>query len=167
MSDPGAWADLDDQDSVDTTAEEPKTYYTNVDDFVRNSLRPIYRRPINARTTFWAADWWRHPEAVLRLAAMWRSWEQARHDPATGMATWLRDTVDYHMNILMSAQGPFGTSQDTCDPGEPLPYTQPPSALFSLSSRTNSHVTPMPRDDVSKRPSYNPNHSETSDSLTP
>ena len=75
-------------------------------------------------------DWWRHPEAVLRLDAMWRSWEQARLDPATGMATWLRDTADYHMGILMSAQGPFGNAQDTCDPGEPLPYTAAPVGLF-------------------------------------
>ena len=82
--------------------------YANVDEFFRNFLRPVYRRPINARTTFWAADWWRHPEAVLRLDAMWRSWEQARLDPATGMATWLRDIAGYHMSVLMSAQGPFG-----------------------------------------------------------
>ena len=129
MSEPGAWADLDDEQPADAVAE-PKSYYANVDEFFRHFLRPVYRRPVNARTTFWAADWWRYPEAVLRLDAMWRSWEQARLDPATGMATWLRDVADYHMGILMSANGPFGTSRDTCDPGEPLPYVAPPLGLF-------------------------------------
>lgn len=131
MNEPGAWADREDEQLADTASEEPRTYYANVDEFFRHFLRPVYRRPINARTTFWAADWWRHPEAVLRLDAMWRSWEQARLDPATGMATWLRDTADYHMAILMSPQGPFGTSQDACDPGDALPYTQPPPELFN------------------------------------
>lgn len=130
MSDPGAWADLDD-DQPDDAAAESTTYYANVDEFFRNFLRPVYRRAINARTTFWAADWWRHPEAVLRLDAMWRSWEQARLDPATGMATWLRDIADYHMAILMSAQGPFGTSQATCDPGDSLPYLPPHPELLN------------------------------------
>jgi len=138
MSEPGAWADLD-HDQPHDAAAEPTTYYANVDEFFRNFLRPVYRRPINARTTFWAADWWRHPEAVLRLDAMWRSWEQARLDPATGMATWLRDVADYHMGVLMSAQGPFGTSQDTCDPGDPLPHLSPPPALFTTPECRRDH----------------------------
>lgn len=141
MSEPGAWAELDPDE--EPAGAEQTTYYANVDEFFRNFLRPVYRRPINARTTFWAADWWRHPEAVLRLDAMWRSWEQARLDPATGMATWLRDTADYHMAILMSPQGPFGTSQDTCDPGDPLPYLSPPQELFLTQDGVRQPTGPV------------------------
>jgi len=129
VSEPGAWADLDNE-QPDDKAAEPTTYYANVDEFFRNFLRPVYRRPINARTTFWAADWWHHPEAVLRLDAMWRSWEQARLDPATGMATWLRDHADYHMAVLTSTNGPFAQSKDTASYDEPLPYEAPPADLF-------------------------------------
>ena len=38
----------------------------------------VYRRPINGNQLVWAADWWRYTEAVVRLEALWRSWEHLR-----------------------------------------------------------------------------------------
>jgi len=70
----------------------------------------------------WAANWWEYPEAVLRLDAMWRTWEAARAS-STGMSSWLRDHADYHMAILTSPDGPFAKSATSCAPGEPLPIT--------------------------------------------
>jgi hypothetical protein len=123
--------DFRDDDAVDID-DAPALMYGSVDEFVREYLRYMYTRPVgggNARYR-WAGDWWRHPEAVARLEGLWRSWEHLRQDPATGASTWWRDHADHHMTILLSPDGPFARSKDTCDPGEPLPYTEPPAGWF-------------------------------------
>ena len=92
---------------------------------------PVFRRRVGDRSQFrWAADWWRHPEAVLRLDALWRAWEHLRLDPATGVSVWLRDHADYHLGVLFSDHGPFAKSQDRNEHGVPLPYEPPPTGLF-------------------------------------
>jgi len=122
----------DDGDAADVDEEAPGLMYGSVDEFVREYLRHMYTRPVgggNARYR-WAADWWRHPEAVARLEGLWRSWEHLRQDPAIGASTWWRDHADHHMTILLSPDGPFARSKDACDPGEPLPYIEPPAGWF-------------------------------------
>lgn len=49
----------------------------------------------------------------MRFEALWRTWEQARLEPVTGMATWLREHLDHHVPILLGPQGPFAL----CEPG--------------------------------------------------
>ncbi|GAB2705851.1 hypothetical protein BKA24_000524 [Microbacterium marinum] len=120
----------DDGDDVDEPT--PELVYGSVDEFVREYLRHMYTRPVgpgNARYR-WAADWWRYPEAVARLEGLWRSWEHLRLDPATGASVWWRDHADPHMHLLLSPDGPFAKSKDACEPGEPLPYTEPPKMWF-------------------------------------
>ena len=41
--------------------------------------------PRRSAVTF-CREWWRHPEAYLRLDALWKSWEFMRRKPGTGMA---------------------------------------------------------------------------------
>jgi len=102
----------------------------SVDEFVREQLMPDYMRVVGPRyQRRWAADWWRYPEAVSRLDALWRSWESARHDP-TAMSSWWRVDVDHHIPVLMSSEGPFANSEDRNEPGQPLPYTAPPPSMF-------------------------------------
>lgn len=78
--------------------------------------------------------WWENGEAIVRLEALWRSWEYLRQDPSTGMSVWWRDHADYHLGVLLSPDGPFGEGAD--DPenlnrrGDPLPYQAPPDGLF-------------------------------------
>ena len=78
----------------------------------------------------WCASWWAHPEAVLRLTALWRAWEALRLEPATGMSNWWTLHFDPHMRLLLDAErGPFacctrGQHQEG-KPG-PLPLTEPP-----------------------------------------
>lgn len=131
--------DLDDDlDAVsdDKPAEEapaPTLVFGSVDEFVREQLSQTYRRvvgPSNRAARRWAAEWWRSPEAIARLEALWRSWEHLRLDGATGSSTWWRDHLDHHMPILMSADGPFADSEDQNKPGEPLPYAAPPAGMF-------------------------------------
>jgi hypothetical protein len=107
----------------------------SVDEFLRDVLRHIYARPIDGRQRVWAAEWWRYPEAIVRLTALWSTWEQLRLDSAMGMSLWYRYHADHHMPILMSPQGPFAPA-DTLDPanhclkGDPLPYRPAPAGMF-------------------------------------
>lgn len=113
--------------------DAPQLYYTSVDEFVREYLRNIYRRRIDARSRYWAAAWWRYDEAVIRLEALWRAWEHLRLDPSTGMSVWWRDHADHHMAVLMDPAGPFSTADCEDDKnarGEPLPYVAPPIGMF-------------------------------------
>jgi hypothetical protein len=140
MSAIGEWDDVDTDVDVDTGEilepeaagnTAPELYFASVDEFVREMIVPIFRRKVGDRSPFhWSAEWWRHPEAVIRLEALWRAWEHLRLDPATGMSVWLRDHADHHLAIHFSDYGPFGKSQDSTDHGDPLPYDPPPMGLF-------------------------------------
>lgn len=74
--------------------------------------------------------WWNTDEAVQRLEAFWRSWEASRLDAGLGTSAWWINHADPHMTVLLSLDGPFGGSADETNPGEPLPYEQPPTGLF-------------------------------------
>lgn len=135
--DPTSTDSLDDQvNRVEEISDEagdepPPLYYGSVDQFVREMIIPVFRRKVGARATHrWSAEWWRNPEAVIRLEALWRSWEHLRLDPATGMSVWLRDHADHHLGVLMNPDGPFAWSEDSNQRGEALPHTDPPAGLF-------------------------------------
>lgn len=85
----------------------PALVYRSVTEFVGGLLAPTYYRKIDGRTATWCPEWPRHPEAVVRLEALWRAWEHLRHDPALGMSVWLRDHLDHHLPILLDVTGPF------------------------------------------------------------
>jgi hypothetical protein len=113
----------------DEPPAEPELYYGSVDEFLREYLRHVYKRPINGRSRVWAARWWEYDEAVIRLEALWRSWEFLRRDPATGMSIWWRDHADHHMPVLLDPDGPFAgvtdADENITSRGEPLPYLAP------------------------------------------
>ena len=125
------------EETEETEEEQPELFYPSVDQFVADYLAQTYRRkiPVAGRGVgpTWCAQWWRHPEAVSRLTALWRAWEHLRLDPATGMAVWWRDYADPTMRTLFDANGPF----EGCTPEEhqpkvvPLPAAPPPEGLFS------------------------------------
>jgi len=122
----------DDVDDVD----EPELYFGSVDEFVREYLCKVYRRRVDGsgRQRVWAAEWWRYPEAVIRLEALWRSWEKLRQDASMGMSVWWRDHADHHMAVLLDPSGPFGkaTEQQNSNAADaPLPYAAPPEGMFS------------------------------------
>jgi len=128
-----------DEDLVDVTPDAddapsvPQLYYPALPAFVENFLAPTYRRSLSAHTMTWCAEWWQHPEAMIRLDALWRAWEHLRLEPALGISVWLRDHADHHMRVLLSTEGPFhGCTPDRHTP-RPLPAlpTEPaPPALF-------------------------------------
>lgn len=131
LEDEGIDAQTVEGDNDAAGGAQPALYYGSVDEFVREYLRHVYRRRIDGRNRVWAARWWEHDEAVIRLEALWRAWEHLRLDPATGMSVWLRDHADYHMAVLMDESGPFAAAEVTqTKKGDPLPYEAPPPGLF-------------------------------------
>lgn len=137
------------QDDEGEAEPEETLYYGSVDEFVREYLRNVYRRAINGRSRVWAARWWEYDEAVIRLEALWRSWEHLRMDPSTGMSVWWRDHADHHMAVLLDPDGPFSSAADADEnkskKGQPLPYAAPPEGLFPDQRQVHE-----PKDDVSR-----------------
>lgn len=116
--------------------QEPATIFPNAGEFVHSWLLQVVNRKVNSRGTFWCAQWWKHPEAVCRLTALWLSWEAAREDP-TGLSAWWRDQLDYHMSVLMSSTGPFRYCEDgehnaARYASEAFPIQDPPAGIFDL-----------------------------------
>ncbi|WP_239647409.1 DUF4913 domain-containing protein [Nocardiopsis baichengensis] len=111
--------------------DQPDLFFASVEEFVREYLAPMYRRKVSARgSRRWSAQWWRNPEAVARLEALWRAWENLRQDGGTGMSTWWRDHADYHMNALFDPDGPFASAGDENKVDQPLPCAPAPRGLF-------------------------------------
>ncbi len=84
--------------------------YPAVQEWVQGVWTVFVRRATN--TFRWCPQWWRHPEAIVRLEALWRSWELLRLDPTTGMGVWFRDHLDHQLPVLTGPAGPFAD----CDP---------------------------------------------------
>lgn len=128
----GEWdTDTDSEAQGGDEEAPPPLYYGSVDEFVREMITPVFRRKVGERAALhWSARWWESAEAVIRLEALWRSWEHLRLDPATGMSVWLRDHADHHLSILMGPDGPFAVCGDAARASEPLPYEAPPAGLF-------------------------------------
>jgi hypothetical protein len=108
-------------------------HFGSADEFLRRWLRFAYRRTVSRPgrgELRWRAQWWSSEEALGRVEAMWRSWEQARLDPV-GMTNWWLYVADPMMRVLLSDDGPFAGATDENRPGEPLPYEQPPAGMFA------------------------------------
>lgn len=118
--------------------------FTDVDSFVRNYLAPVVERKLTIGSmsgTNWCPEWWRHPEAITRLYALWRAWETLRvGDPDTGMSIWWRDHFDPHFAQLTGEIGPFAR----CSPDRGHEPTQP------------LPVEPAPPDVLAQLPDYDP-----------
>jgi len=114
-------------------AEERELIYPTVEMFVNGYLLEHYRRAVSSTSSTWCPEWWRHAEAIIRLEALWRSWEHLRLDAALGMSVWLREHADHHMTVLLSSNGPLKgctPKQHSERPLPPLPSTLAPSGQF-------------------------------------
>lgn len=120
----------------EATEDKPSLYYPNVARFVSDYLADVFHRRYaeHGRTSpfQWCGQWWRHPEAVSRLDALWLAWEQMRMEGGTSMSAWWRDYAGPTMRALFDPHGTFeGCTPDAHDPkGRPLPLVEPPAGLF-------------------------------------
>ncbi|MBH1934131.1 DUF4913 domain-containing protein [Streptomyces sp. AV19] len=107
--------------------------FPTVADFVEGYFAPTIRRNLHGSAT-WCPRWWAHPEALLRMTAVWRAWEHLRHDPALGISNWLLQHADPHLRVLMDGDnGPLAA----CSPEghsryayEPLPLEPADPAMW-------------------------------------
>ncbi|MDY3666340.1 MAG: DUF4913 domain-containing protein [Schaalia hyovaginalis] len=117
---------------------ENSLYYPNIDAFVEQYLAPMYDLP-KTQNRVWCRQWWRHEGAVIRLHALWLSWEETRvHESPGTMASWILNIADPMMAVLFNpTSGPFiGCSEDRGHEAERphsdgrLPCDPPPLGLF-------------------------------------
>jgi Domain of unknown function (DUF4913) len=122
--------------------QPPRPVYASVEDWVTGQFLPIYRRPLGGEYR-WCAQWWRHTEAIMRLTALWHSWEAMRLQPGTGIATWLRDHLDHELPILLGRAGPFATcSEDEhIEPRQAIAAAAPPQWWDTGAARPSSQAS--------------------------
>ncbi|WP_436775595.1 DUF4913 domain-containing protein [Yinghuangia sp. YIM S09857] len=134
--------EYDEHDEAEEFAEDPGheepesvLVFTSLESFVTEYLTQVLQRRLNRATAVWCPSWWDHPEALVRLNAMWRAFEHLRLDPTLGMSVWWLHHADPHLRVLMDPQfGPFAV----CDPREghtdrplsSLPFNPVPPGLL-------------------------------------
>lgn len=128
-----AFAGLDGGDQPPENSHQ-KTEYATLTEFVEDFLLEMCWRDTSAASAIWCPEWWRHPAAILRLDALWRSFEALRLDAALGMSTWLLQHADPHMAVLTDPQGPFkGCNKQHSERQRTLPAGPAPDGLFSAA----------------------------------
>lgn len=80
--------------------------YRSLDEWVDQYFLVVFARATGGELR-WCPEWRKHPEAVTRLEALWRSWETMRTDPNLGMASWLVSYLDPLLAALLARQGTF------------------------------------------------------------
>ena len=88
--------------------EEPRRspVFSAADAWVQGFLLPTFQRPFGGELR-WCSEWQTHPEAVLRLEAMWRAWEVLTDEDGLGLSVWLLSHFDPSFSVLTSRSGPF------------------------------------------------------------
>ncbi|NHC47157.1 DUF4913 domain-containing protein [Motilibacter aurantiacus] len=105
--------------------DEWETYYRDVEDFVNEFFVIAFARTLGGNA-LWCDRWWDHPEAVLRLEGLWRTFETSRRQPENGGPIFLGQ-VDHHLPVLLSASGPFAAcGASGHNPPPPLPSRPAP-----------------------------------------
>jgi len=61
----------------------------------------------------WCTQWYEHDDAVTRLEALRRAWEEHVVQPGAAMSSWYLHHFDPHIGVLTAAGGPFWQ----CSPG--------------------------------------------------
>jgi hypothetical protein len=111
--------------------------YSSAVEFFADLLAESYVREVNEGAAFaWCQEWYKHPEALIRMESIWRAWEHLRLEPALGISTWWLNHADPHMRVLMDKEGPF--KKCAYDGHKPprslglasLPHTEPEAGIF-------------------------------------
>jgi hypothetical protein len=106
-------------------------------EWVREVLAPVIHRDLQTQGELvWCLQWWEHPEAVARLAALHDAWTvlvAAEEAEGTGTSQWWVQHVDPHLDVLMHQRlGPFSRCARQHRATTPLPWEDPPSGAVRL-----------------------------------
>jgi len=86
----------------------PAPRYSSPGEFVGKYLSHIYAQQVTDTTTaLWCPEWWEHPQAVLRLGLLHRTYETAILRGSEALSLWQLVHADPHMRQLFSPTGPF------------------------------------------------------------
>lgn len=89
-------------------------------------------------TTRWCRRWPEHPEAVLRLTALWEDRTNiVDPESKTDLSSWLRWSVDSHMPKLMDQAGPFRE----CDDNSHVPAIHLPTTTATETKAADAEGT--------------------------
>ncbi len=107
--------------------------FETVEQFVTGWVMPFYVR--DTANAVWCRQWWAHPEAGLRLEALWEAYEGARASKDGGaFAAWWRLEADHHLPLLYSpGEGPFrecDARAGTHTPQTPQPVDPAPRGTY-------------------------------------
>lgn len=125
--------DLADEDLVDEELPTVEPLCVDVETWVEHVYAVVYVRKIN-QTQRWCGQWWAHAEAIVRLSALWRTWEAARAASTdAAMGDWLRTYFDAINPVLLADDGPFAScTPDRHSEQRPLPLTAPPTGFWNV-----------------------------------
>jgi hypothetical protein len=127
-------------DPAEDTPEQESPEIQPLHDSVEAWVTHVYTTTFIRRTgaaTRWCAQWWDHPEAIVRLTSLWLTWESARaaEDPHP-MADWLWRYLDTLAPVLHSPDGPFSECDPTDHvPGTPMPTQAAPARYWSTDDQ--------------------------------
>jgi len=88
----------------------------------------------------WCTRWYDHDEAVSRLEALRRAWEEHVVKPGASMSTWYLTHYDPHITALTAPGGPFWQ----CSPGHHQPARPLGHDLLDDYPTTNPADTEQP-----------------------
>ena len=107
----------------------------DVETWVEHVYAVVFVRKISQNRR-WCSQWWAHAEAIVRLTALWRTWEAARaSEEDSALADWLRTYFDALNPVLLADDGPFAScTVDRHSEQRPLPLTEPPAGFWADSN---------------------------------
>ncbi len=114
----------DDENSTQEDSEESiPVHYRSVFEFFHGMIAPLLQdRLIGRHGLRWSKKWYDCQEAMLRMDAMWRSYEMLKEDPGAGLSKWILEHYDPHMRVLTADDGPFGECRDESPRGDYPPH---------------------------------------------
>ena len=127
----------DERDDLNDIDDEGEPQYPTVDEWVEQVYVTTFIR-WESDSVRWCPKWWAHPEAVVRLRALWQTWEVADADTGlAGMANWLRDYLDPLRVGLHDPAGPFsGCSSRRHAEQTPMATEPAPPGAWGLPVQT-------------------------------
>ncbi len=155
-------ATKDQQRSDDEFVPIPERY-VDVEDFVTQYLSPVVQRKLGGGVV-WCPKWWKHPEAVNRLWALWRAFEMFRSQGGSAMSSWWVYHADVHLSVLLDERGPFVECRGRkghIDSDHSLPVERAPEGWWTVLSgdldtpvtyEASDHDDPPNHDDERSRP---------------
>ncbi len=113
-----------DADSEDPGAAAPTPFdFTVLYTWVHIHVATITERKVSKGSSEsgtavrWCTQWYEHDDAITRLEALRRAWEEHVVQPGAAMSSWYLHHFDPHIGVLTAAGGPFWQ----CSPGHHQP----------------------------------------------